>query len=67
MEILRLKLPGISQELSRQVVDFVQQVRQQEIYKAPGVSESLDWAEALGYLNVQTLEAGVVNAHSASS
>jgi len=62
MKILRLKLPGISQELSRQVVDFVQQVRQQEIYKAPGVSESLDWAEALGYLNVQTLEAGVVNA-----
>src|SRR5215813_4256597 len=61
MAILRLKLPGISEELSRQVVDFVQLVRQQDIYKAPGVSESLDWAEALGYLNVQSLDASVVN------
>jgi len=62
MAILRLKLPGVPEELSRQVVDFVQQVRQQEIDKAPGVSESLDWAEALGYLNVQSLDAPVVNA-----
>jgi MoxR-like ATPase len=62
MAILRLKLPGIPQQLSQQVVDFVQQVRQQEIYKPPGVSESLDWAEALGYLNVQVLDPAVVNA-----
>jgi MoxR-like ATPase len=62
MAILRLKLPNIAVQLSQQVVDFVQQVRQQEIYKAPGVSESLDWAEALGYLNVKTLNANVVNA-----
>jgi MoxR-like ATPase len=62
MNILRLKLPGISQVLSQQVVDFVQQVRQQEIYKAPGVSESLDWAAALGYLNVHRLEAATINA-----
>src|SRR5262249_40951928 len=61
MAILRLKLPGISDELSRQVVDFIQQVRHQDIYKAPGVSESLDWAEALGYLNVRSLDAAVVN------
>ncbi len=62
MAILRLKLPGIPEELSRQVVDFVQQVRQQEIYKAPGVSESLDWAQALGHLSVRSLNASVVNA-----
>jgi MoxR-like ATPase len=61
MAILRLKLPHIAQQLTQQVVDFVQQVRQEEIYKPPGVSESLDWAEALGYLNVQSLDAGVVN------
>lgn len=61
MAILRLKLPGISEELSRQVVAFVQQVRQQDVYKAPGVSESLDWAEALSYLNVRSLNASVVN------
>ncbi len=62
MAILRLKLPGISEQLSQQVVDFVQQVRQEEIYKPPGVSESLDWAEALSYLNVHRLDAAVVNA-----
>jgi MoxR-like ATPase len=62
MAILRLKLPGIPEQLSQQVVDFVQQVRQQDIYKPPGVSESLDWAEALGYLNVHRLDAAVVNA-----
>lgn len=60
MNILRLKLPGIVESLSRQVVNFVQWVRQQEINKAPGVSESLDWAEALGHLNVQTLDAEVI-------
>jgi len=59
--ILRLKLPGISETLSRQVVDFIQQVRQQDIYKPPGVSESLDWAEALGYLDVTALDVTVVN------
>jgi MoxR-like ATPase len=62
MSILRLKLPGIPEQLARQVVDFVQAVRQQEIYKRPGVSESLDWAAALGYLNTQTLDLEVVNA-----
>jgi len=60
MDILRLKLPAIVEGLSRQVVDFVQWVRQQEIYKPPGVSESLDWAEALGYLNIHTLDAEVI-------
>lgn len=60
--ILRLKLPRIPEALSQQVVDFVQQVRQEDIYKPPGVSESLDWAEALGYLNVHTLDPAVVNA-----
>ncbi len=62
MAILRLKLPHIPEELSRQIVAFVQQVRQQDIYKAPGVSESLDWAEALHYLSVRSLNASVVNA-----
>lgn len=62
MAILRLRLPGIGEELSRQVVDFVQWVRQQEIYKPPGVSESLDWAEALGHLNARVLDTSAINA-----
>jgi MoxR-like ATPase len=60
--IVQLKVPNISEQLSRQVVDFIQQVRQQELYKAPGVAETLDWAEALGHLNAQTLDSKIVNA-----
>ncbi len=62
IEIVRLKAPGISEQLACQVVDFIQSLRQQELYKRPGVAETLDWAEALGYLNTRTLDAAVVNA-----
>lgn len=60
--IVSLKVPGISERLATQVVDFIQQVREQEVYKAPGVAETLDWAEALGHLHTQTLHRDVVNA-----
>jgi MoxR-like ATPase len=60
--IVQLKVPGISEQLSAQVVAFVQRVRDQELYKRPGVAESLDWAEALQYLNTQVLDAETVNA-----
>lgn len=62
MAIIRLKVPGISERLSAQVVDFVQAVRELELYKAPGIAETLDWAEALGHLNTEVLDADVVNA-----
>ncbi|NCF67917.1 MAG: AAA domain-containing protein [Chloroflexi bacterium] len=62
IRIVRLKVPGISQRLAAQVVDFIQAVRQQELYKAPGVAETLDWAEALGYLHTQSLDTAVVDA-----
>ncbi len=61
MEIVRLKVPGISEQLAAQVVSFIQAVRQKELYKAPGVAETLDWAEALGYLSTEILDAAVVN------
>jgi MoxR-like ATPase len=60
--IVRLKVPGISGQLSQQVVDFVQQVREQELYKSPGVAETLDWAEALGHLHAEVLDIQIVNA-----
>ena len=62
MEIVRLKVPGIADRLARQVVDFVHRVREQELYKLPGVAETLDWAEALGHLHVARLDAEVVDA-----
>lgn len=62
LEIVQLKMPGISQQLARQIVDFVQALRREELYKLPGVAETLDWAEALGYLNTQTLDTAVIEA-----
>lgn len=62
LAIVRLKVPGISDLLSQQVVDFVQQVREHELYKSPGVAETLDWAEALGHLHAAALDAQIVNA-----
>jgi MoxR-like ATPase len=61
IEIVRLKAPAISQVLAEQVVDFVQAVRQQELYKLPGVAETLDWAEALSHLQANALDASIVD------
>ncbi len=62
LEIVRLKVPGISERLAQQVVDFVQAIRQQELYKLPGVAETLDWAEALGHLHRTALDPVTVEA-----
>jgi MoxR-like ATPase len=61
LEIVRLKVPGISHQLASQVVEFIQKVRRQELYKLPGVAETLDWAEALGHLQAERLDASVIN------
>ena len=53
-------MPGVAESLAQQVVDFVQALRTQELYKAPGVAETLDWAEALGHLNQTSLKAEMV-------
>lgn len=60
--IVQRKVPNISEKLSQQVVDFIQQVRKQDLYKAPGVAETLDWAEALGYLSTEILDSRTVHA-----
>jgi MoxR-like ATPase len=62
LAIVKLKVSGISALLARQVVDFIQAVRSQELYKSPGIAETLDWAEALGHLNTTSLDNAVVNA-----
>jgi MoxR-like ATPase len=55
LEILRTRLPGIEPLLAGQVVSFVQRLRSEELYKAPGVAESLDWMRALMALGVEQL------------
>src|SRR6478672_10445994 len=61
LEIVRAKVPGIGKKLSEQVVRFVQALRKQELFKAPGVAETLDWASALTELDVVALDPATVS------
>ncbi|MCI0753135.1 AAA family ATPase [Teichococcus vastitatis] len=54
--ILRARLPGLPEQLSAQVVAFVQAVRASDFFKYPGVAETIDWAAALSALNARELE-----------
>ncbi len=56
LEILKVKAPHAAAELSRQVVAFVQALRGRELFKLPGVAETIDWAEALAQLDVVALD-----------
>lgn len=56
LDILRRKLPQAPEQLAREVVAFAQSVRGLDLFKAPGVSETLDWAQALLRLHIQALD-----------
>lgn len=58
--ILTLKVPDAPERLAEEVTRFVQQLRQTDLYKIPGIAETLDWAEALTALNQQELDPQVV-------
>ncbi len=53
--IVEVRVPGIADSLKRQLVSFVQQLREHDLNKLPSVSETVDWARALILLNVETL------------
>jgi MoxR-like ATPase len=59
--ILAVKAPGVPEELAAQVVGFVQRLRGEELFKLPGVAETIDWAAALVHLNSHELTPGVVD------
>jgi len=59
--IVRTKVPGIAKTLSLEVVHFVQSLRKQDLFKAPGVAETLDWASALAELDVVALDPATVS------
>jgi len=61
LEIVRLKAPGAAERLARQVVEFVQRMRGLDLFKAPGVAETIDWANALVALNTMRLDPQTVN------
>ncbi len=60
LRIVQAKLPGVSARLAAQVTAFVQELRTVELYKASGVSETLDWVAALAALDRDTLDAQTI-------
>jgi MoxR-like ATPase len=60
-EIVRRKVPQARQELSRQIVAFVQSLRALDLYKLPGVSETIEWSRALLALDAVVLEPEMVS------
>src|ERR1700732_559697 len=61
LKIVRAKVPGIAGKLSQEIVQFVQALRKEDLFKAPGVAETLDWATALSELDVVVLDPATVS------
>ena len=62
LEILRLRAPALSATLAEQIVRFVQRLRAADLFKLPGVAETIDWAHAILALDRVALEPDTVNA-----
>jgi MoxR-like ATPase len=61
LEILKIKAPTAPETLSAQVVTFVQKLREMDLFKQPGVAETIDWAHALSQLDCMTLDPDTIN------
>ena len=61
LEIIKIKAPTASEKLSAEVVGFVQQLRGMDLFKQPGVAETIDWAHALTQLDCMALDPEMVN------
>ena len=61
LEILRLKAPDTPAALSRQVVAFVQELRGRDLFKLPGIAETIDWVDALNQLDKISLDPEVID------
>lgn len=60
-QIVAARLPHISDALAGQLVGFVQELRKLDLYKLPGVAETIDWASALMALNAEELTPDIIN------
>jgi MoxR-like ATPase len=60
LAIIRAKAPGVTVELARWIAAFMGELRQLDLFKAPGVAESIDWAAALAALDQRALSPEVV-------
>ena len=61
LEILQARAPNVAPELSAQIVAFVQALRQEDLFKLPGVAETIDWAQALTQLDRASLDTSTVD------
>ena len=61
LDILRRKAPGAAERLSQEIVAFVQRLRKMDLFKLPGVAETLDWTKALVALDKLALDPDTVN------
>jgi MoxR-like ATPase len=61
LQIVQTKAPRAAEKLSREIVHFVQALRREDLFKAPGVAETLDWASALSELDVVALDPATVS------
>ncbi|MGH7062976.1 MAG: AAA family ATPase, partial [Stellaceae bacterium] len=61
LEILKRKAPGAGEHLSQEVVAFVQKLRTMDLFKLPGIAETIDWTEALMQLDVLELTPHAIN------
>jgi MoxR-like ATPase len=60
LSILHARLPNVAEDLSREVVAYVQRLRGEDLFKAPGLAETLDWAKCLLALDVVALSPEVI-------
>jgi MoxR-like ATPase len=58
--IVQRRVPGISQQLAQQIVAFVQKLREIELYKLPGIAETIEWARALIELDALVLDPALI-------
>jgi MoxR-like ATPase len=61
LAIVRARVPDASTRLTEQIVAFIQELRQHDLYKLPGIAETLDWATALAMLDRQALDPATVD------
>ena len=61
LAIIHVRVPGAPERLSRQVVGFVQKLRAEDLFKLPGVAETLDWTQALMALDRLELDPQTIN------
>jgi MoxR-like ATPase len=60
LEIVQAKVPEASANLARQITGFVQELRQADLYKIPGIAETLDWTTALVALDREALDGAII-------